>query len=639
MTEPGTPGPTDRPRLRERRAAVRRTRRRFRIQLMILAVYLALSFLPFRAAWDHHPSDWLQSGGGGDIGQSAFFLAQFPYALAHHLNPFANTWTNWPYGANYMNNTSVSLLAVLMIPITVWASPILSLNVLFVLTVWLDCAVMFLVVLKFTRSLVASFFAGLIYGFSPMVTAAELGHVHVMFDVLPPVLFLLLYRLCVGEGRPVRNGVLLGLALAAQLYVFPEPLAACLIIAVIGLLVAAVAYRRRVRERLGDLVRGGAAAAGVFVVVAGVGLYEMVAGAHHTSGPLHPTKVFADLSSDLLSPVLPSSSQRYTLGMARSGTRLVGPVIAGIIHPDGAENGSYIGIPLLVVLVLGVVLLYRRHLVRMAAFLAVVSFVFSLGGRLRINGHVTPVRLPFDVLLHLPVVNSLIASRFAMEEWFFLALLLGVELAAAGRWAGSRRPWVRSQVGGRAVSAVVIVVLAAVSLAPLTPRWHIGERRVPLPTLAVGQQLRTLRAGEVVLGYPFPTGNTYLMLWQAQDRMRFRIVGAQLIQAGPTGRNEGSSAPPSVVQSILKLAYKGYADHTRPLPPVTGAELRQAAQELVSWRVGAVLWTDLGLYPQYAKDFLTRLLGPPSVRAADSQLWLDPDARLAAAYSVRPAGS
>jgi len=629
MTEPGVPGAGgERPRLRARRAALRSRRWRFRAGLVVMAVYLALAFLPFRAAWSHDPSTWLPESGGADIGQSAFFLAQFPYAIVHHVNPLANTWTNWPFGANYMNNTSIPLLAALMTPVTVLGSPVLALNVLFVLTVWLNCVVAFRVVLRFSGSLVASFFAGLIYGFSPVVTAAELGHVHVMFDVLPPLMFLLLYKLCAGEGSPVRTGVLLGICLAGQLYVFPEPLVDCVILAAIGLLTAAFCYRGRVRERLPGVLRGSAAAVGTFLVLGAYGVYELLAGPFHPSGTLHPTKVFSTLSADLLSPVLPASNQRFTLGLGRPGTRLVGPTLSGVIHPDGAENGTYVGIALLAVLVVGLLFLWRRHLVRMTAFLAVVSFVFSLGSRLRVDDHLTPVRLPFDVLRHLPIVDNLIASRFAMQEWFFLVLLLGLVLAGLGRWVGARRPWSGSPPAARVVSGVVMVVVALVALVPLTPRWRNLMGQVALPSLAVGAQVRSLPTGEVVLGYPFPTGNTHLMVWQAEDRMRFRIVGAQLIQSGIGGGNQASSAPASVTQSLLKLAYAGSPAPGLPLPPVTVGQVRQVAREMQSWHVGAVLWTDLGADPAYALGLLTRVLGSPSVRAPDSVLWLSPAAQL-----------
>jgi hypothetical protein len=58
--------------------------------------------------------------------------------------------------------------------------------------------------------------------------------------------------------------------------------------------------------------------------------------------------------------------------------------------------------------------------------------------------------------------------------------------------------------------------------------------------------------------------------------------------------------------------------------------LSTCAAEMLQWNVGTVLWTDLGAQPRAARDFFTVLLGPPSVAASDSALWLRPGAALQA---------
>ena len=93
-----------------------------------------------------------------------------------------------------------------------------------------------------------------------------------------------------------------------------------------------------------------------------------------------------------------------------------------------------------------------------------------------------------------------------------------------------------------------MVAVAVVALIPLIPSWPYTEGPVALPSLAVGPQLRSLPTGTVVLGYPFPTANTYLMVFQAEDKMRFRLVGGSLIQPIANGHNLNSAAPPSDCQ-------------------------------------------------------------------------------------------
>jgi hypothetical protein len=611
--QPGSAGPPGRP-----------IGQRLAVLVLVAAVYLGLSFSQFWSAWSHGPSHWLQSAGQADVGQQAFFLAQFPAAIIHGINPFANSWTNWPYGANYMANTAVPLLALVMAPVTLATSPIFSLNLLFTLTVWADCMVGYLVVRHFTANRLSAFAAGLLFGFSPMVIAGSWSHEQVVFDLLPPVMFLLLWRLCTGAGRPLRNGIALGVAMAVQLYVFAEPLGDCVVVAAVGLVFAGIKYRRRLSDRLVPLLRGAVAAAVSFLLLGGCGLYIEIDGPQHVKGTAHGGGV-PTLSADLLSTVFPTGNQRFHLGLGPIGNRLTGIAVGGQFMPDGAETGAYVGFALLTILVIGAMLLWRRPLMRWAVGLAVVSFILSMGTRLRIDGHTTAIRLPFDVVAHLPLLSNAVAARFAMIEWFFLALMLGLILAELhhfaqakiGRWR-ARRATMKPSMAGPAVAAVAAV--AVVALLPLVPSWSYAEGPVPLPSLAVGPQLRSLPTGQVVLGYPFPQANTYLMLFQAEDKMRFRLVGGSLIQPAANGENLDSAAPPSTCESILY----SYYEPDQPKMALTSTLLASCAAEMLAWNVKTVLWTNLGAQPEQAREFFTVLLGQPTVNASDSALWLDP---------------
>lgn len=601
------------------------------VLILVAAVYLGLSFVPFWAAWSHDPSHWLQYGGQHDVGQAVFFVAQVPAAIIHGVNPLANSWANWPYGANYMDNTAEPLLGLLMAPVTLAINPIFSLNLLLTLTVWANCFVCYLVVQHLTRNRLAAFVAGLLFGFSPMATAAATNHEQVLFDLLPPVMFLLLWRLGTGQGRPLWNGIALGVSMAVQLYVFTEPLVDCVVVAAVGLPIAAVIYRRQLSQRLVPLLEGALAAVVTFQLLASYGLYIYIDGPAHIKGAAHRGG-FPTLSADLLSPVLPTFNQRYRLGIGAHGSQLVGTFAGGQFLPNPAEDGGYVGIPLLLILTLAAAWLWRRPLMRWAAGLGIVALIFSMGPSLRIDGHTTSIDLPFDVMTRVPlldgVLSGAISSRFAMIEWFFLALVLGLALSELYRLV--QRPGGRHNRHGVSKSlaaGLAVIAVATVGLFPLVPKWPYREAPVPSPSLAVGSQLRALPTGQVLLGYPFPDANTYLMVFQAEDTMRFRIVGGSLIQPAANGENLYSYAPPSTCQSILN----GYFDLGLPKGLVlSSAVLANCAADMLGWNVKTVLWTKLGVYPGLAEAFFTVLLGEPTVDAPDSALWLDPQPALRA---------
>jgi hypothetical protein len=601
--------------------------------MVVAGTYLVLAFVPFWPAWSNDPSRWLQAAGTADVGQSAFFVAQLPAALVHGIDPLANTWTNWPYGANYMDNTAVPLLALLMAPVTLIGNAILSLNLLYVLTVWANCLAAYLVVAHLVGRRAPAFVAGLLYGFSPIAVAGGYGHEQVLFDLLPPVAFLLLWRLCTGAGRPGRTGAALGVCAAAQLYIFAEPLAECAVVAAVGLVVAAFTRRHTLRSVVAPVVRGLAVAAGCFAVLGAYGVYVLEDGPAHIRGAAHPGG-FPTLSADLFGFVAPTGNQRLTLGLGDVGTRLTSLTAGGHVLPDLADNGAYLGVPLLVVCIVGALWLRKAPLARWSAGLGAVALVLSMGPRLRVDGPVTPIRLPFEVVDHLPLLRGAIAARFASIEWWFVALLLAIVLtevaaAVAGRARGAGR--------ARWADTVVAGVLAVVALVPVIPAWPYGEARVEMPSLAVGRAIRDLPTGRVLLGYPFPTMNTYLMVFDAVDRMRFRLVGGSLIQPAANGENLYSAAPPSTCQTVLDADYEDAA-----ADPVGPSTRTVCAREMLGWGVGTVLWTDIGAHPLAALAFLTEVLGPPSRSAGDSALWLHPRPALravAAGSRIGAAGS
>jgi len=158
-----------------------------------------------------------------------------------------------------------------------------------------------------------------------------------------------------------------------------------------------------------------------------------VAGPQHIVGPAQPASAITDLTTDPLGTVVPTHNQYLTFGHAALGNSLVAVRRAswGIVFEAIAENGTYVGIPLILVLVVGAVLLRRRRIAMFAAVMALVAFILSLGSRLHFDGHRTTIPLPFALLSHLPLLDSGIAVRYMGLFWLFAALLLVVILDAS----------------------------------------------------------------------------------------------------------------------------------------------------------------------------------------------------------------
>ncbi len=190
------------------------------------------------------------------------------------------------------------------------------------------------------------------------------------------------------------------------------------------------------------------------------------------------------------------------------------------------ENGSYVGIPLLIVLVAGILLLRRNRLAVFLALMAVVSMVLSMGSRLHVDGHLTVIRLPYIVLAHLPLLDSGAASRYVVLFWLFAGMLLVLILDRLHAAFGPARR-------GRAALATLAVGVV---------RCFRSSRpgRIPPPRSAspwVTTSGRTVPVGSTVMVYPPALAtDSDAMLWQAMSDMRYRLPSGYAIFAGPGGR-------------------------------------------------------------------------------------------------------
>jgi hypothetical protein len=221
------------------------------------------------------------------------------------------------------------------------------------------------------------------------------------------------------------------------------------------------------------------------------------------------------------------------------------------------ENGSYLGIPLIVVCV-GIVIRYWRKL--WPVYLAIVllaSWLLSLGPRLIVHGrlHALPFALPFRKLDHLPGIDSILPVRFSLYVVFFAAILVAMAIDEAHRTHLLRRsdserprPWTR--LAGR----FLVGILTIATVVTLLPAWPYKSYPVSINTSERAASLRIIPTGSVVVTYPYPT--TFYdapMLWQALDGMRFKLVGGYALVPNKDGKASifPHELQPSIVESML----------------------------------------------------------------------------------------
>lgn len=587
---------------------------------LCIVIYFVLSFLADPSVWIHGPTTHLYNSGNGDVDEAVWFLAQTPYALVHGINPFANNWLHFPTGVNLVDNTSMPLLGMIAAPVTMLAGPVLSYNLLTLCSFAASATAAMFAVRRWTRWLPAAFLGGLVYGFSPYMVAMGNGHLMTLITPIPPLVLLMMDRILVRHvGTPLRNGLILGALLAAEMFISAEVLSSMLVVLVIGVLLvlgSRVVVSRRARphrsrnlgpgQGLGHrptppavpwryLVRTGLIACLVLGACVAYPAWVAFAGPEHIVGPAQTPVLLKGLSSDLLTPIVPTVNQRISVGLAWTGTRMVAEH-GKVLFPDGSENGGYLGIPLVVLLVGGLVVLRRRPIVWFAAAMAAVAYVLSMGSELHVNGSFIGIPLPFAVLAHLPAFDSQVAARYTLYLWLFVALLVGLICDAAHERLGSR--W--------RVGALASTGITAIALFPLLPAWPYAGGPIAVPAWFTSGDVVEAPVGSTLLTFPFPAvGDPAAMLWQAEAGMRFRMPGGYLITGGPKGRATFTPPLTSLSVPLLECGAGGAP------ASLTSAQREAVQQDFKTWKIDTVVVPRSQQGWQCAITFLSSVLGSP----------------------------
>ena len=402
--------------------------------VLVAVVYAALSAFANGSAWVHGVTHTLQISGGNDVGEEVWFLAETPWILLHGHNPFANGWLNAPVGVDLMDNTTMPIFGVFFAPVTLLFGPVATFNVVLDFSIWASAMSFFLMARRFVRWWPAAFVGGLLYGFSPYTAAVGNGHLFLLFQAAPPLIILFLDRFLRSDtASPWWAGFWVGACYVVQFYVSTEAFA-CLAVMSLWAVVLALAYVlwRRPSVDWTRLGRLGACVVAVVVLGTGYAAWTALDGPEHVNGPVQSLSATAGQSTDPVGLVVPTLNQRFTFGHTALGNTLVSARDPqwNLVLDSLIENGTYVGVPLLVALVVAVAVLRRRRLVQFSAVMAASALVVSMGSRLHLAGHRTPIRLPFIVFTHLPLFDSSVAARWITYFWLFAALILAVTIDA-----------------------------------------------------------------------------------------------------------------------------------------------------------------------------------------------------------------
>ncbi len=508
----------------------------------------------------------LQLGGYGDPTEQAWLLAQTPWSIIHGVNPFSNNWINYPTGANLLANTSMPLLGILLAPVTLLSNSIAALNIGFILSVATSGFATYILSKHIIKNIFGSFFAGLLYACSPYMVAEENGHLNLIFLAFFPLMVLTLYKIVEKQFKgTLLLSMTFGFLFACEFYVSAELLSDFTVLLVIAFIYIIATNLKQTLSCFKYLALNALTALSIILFFVLPGAFYAMKGPNSYSGSPQPTNQLHELSLSLASLIIPTSNQKFSFGLQKTGTGLMYIILNTGKHIASlSENGGYIGIPLLLFLIIATVIYFNKQHVKLLAFMTVVSYLIAMGSRFKFYSAFSHIPLLYALISHIPYLSYQVPARYTSLTWLFLALLFSILLTNT---INSLVRISKSKQFFRNFSAVSITTFLVITIISLCPTWpYSNEANVNIPTFFSTTAKTLIPTGSSVLTYPLPYGlNDTPMAWQLQDSMRFKLVNGYIIKKGKDGKASFDSAISST-QSVFEQCYLGYGVKQLMLP-------------------------------------------------------------------------
>ncbi|HYN67843.1 MAG TPA: glycosyl transferase, partial [Ornithinibacter sp.] len=506
-------------------------------------------------------------------------------AAAHNLttlaNPLFSDLQNFPDGVNLMANAAVLGLGIPLAPVTLLAGPSATFLVVELLGLALTASAWFWLFRRrlAVHPLAAAIGAGFV-GFAPGMVSHANGHPNFVAQFLVPLIVDRVLRLAQGR-RPVRDGVVLGLLAAWQVFIGEE----VLLLTAIGLTVAGVVYLAHGRVDLRRMLPGLGVGAALCLAIVAVPLWWQFAGPQSYTSIWHP----------------PAGNDLAQLWGRATRSLGADPWASAALSMNRTEENSFFGIPLLLAAAAVVVTLWRRTLVQALGAVVLVSLWLSLGEEVTVNGTATGIPGPWALLEQLPVIENVLPTRFALVAVPALGALLALGVEEVRRLV--------ARYAGHAGAGLAVSGLAAlVVLLPVIPTPLLVDQRAPMPAFfSDGTWRDWVDEGGSVLAAPAPwVADTRALEWQAQARWGFPVVAGYFVGPDSTADRGGQygATPTPLTQWMADITQNGPSE-------ASASQVEEFHRDLRDARVDAIVLPDARPEAPALLASLTTVFGEP----------------------------
>lgn len=563
------------------------------VDIAIMATFAVAAVYVMWNLWSDLEAGYLFNA-GRDQAMWEWFFADTAHALSHLRSPLFSDLQNYPVGVNLMANTAMFGISVPLAPITLIFGPTatyaigLTAGLGGTAIAWYWAFSRHVLPGVSLRSKIAAAVGAGFCGFAPAMISHANGHPNFVAFFVLPFIFLQVVRISTGT-RPVRGGIVLGLLVAWQIFLGEEPL----LIFTMSALVFGAAFAvsdpkaswQAIRRSIPGLAIGGAVA----LLITAVPLWSQFFGPASYDGVSH------------------GQAGNDTAALTTFPTKSVaGDPQGAEFRMNPTEENAYFGWPLVIVMLGASVWMWRVRLVRAATAVIVVMGVLSLGSHLIVDGDETGIPLPWTLLAHLPLMESVLESRFAMGAIPAIGLILTLgTYRAFVEWGGERR-----------AAAGIWLMAIAVALLPLIPTSIDADTRSSTPDFITSGAWENYVSGGTLVTVPVASAEDARALsWQVDADFGFPIAGGYFV--GPHSQTRGGiygaeSRPTSTL--LVNAKQSG------TVPPIDAKTRSDALTDLRYWHA------DVLVLPQFGGDDSLRhtvdeLVGFSATRVDDVWVW------------------
>jgi hypothetical protein len=554
---------------------------------LILAIW-ACSRLwtnPYRQISGHLPTDNIQF---------FWWLSHAARSVVHWDNPFFAPDLNVPMGVNLMANTSVLGVAIPLTPITLLFGPQVSYIIYLTLALAGSAAACYYV---FSRYLVKSRLAAAIgaafFGFAPGIIHHASGQPNFVSNFLLPFIVLRVFRLR-EPGRMLRNSVVLGLLVTWQIFINEETLLLAALGTIFAVLLHALMRPREVRGYALRFVAAGSLAVAVALPLLAYPLWFQFRGPQHYHGI---QVVFSDWGEDVTAYF---TFARDTLAGNAAVEKTIGLT----------EQNSWFGAPLMVLILIMVVLMWRRSLAaRITTITGVFFAVLAAGPTIRLNGQKTTFSGPWQLMQSFPLVKFMYPSRMVYVVIACVAVLLALACDALPKLSISRSVVPFKLAWGLAV---------AMALVPILPKPMPATTAPDVPAFITQEQWRPYVDRNHSLVTVPPANNTVglkSVLWHAVSLQDYNMPRGYFL--GPDSKGVGLFGAPG--RKTSELLYR--IASTGQVPPITDQMKLDAVTDLRFWRAALLVLDTNDPHESLLWQVTTTLTGVQPTYAGGVWLW------------------